>query len=94
MSMYSYVEGFIPPDQKFNEMMEIWNVCERVGVTIPKEVMDFFGHTSPDPSGMVVRLDLGHPAIRRYNQEMRDGFEVDLTKLPEHIKTIRFVNSY
>jgi hypothetical protein len=35
-----------------------------------------------------------NPCVRAYNDAMRQGFEVDIDKLPKNLTTVRFFNSY
>lgn len=92
MGMSTHAVGFRPPDKQWKKMKRIWEDCEEAGVSIPKEVEKFFQGESPgDAPGM--EIDLGE-AVTRYNAEMCDGYEIDVTKLPEGVKIIRVYNSY
>lgn len=93
MSMSTFVMGFRPPDEKWKKMKAIWDSCKKAGVEAPKEVDSFFGGEPPDDSGVEVKLE-GTLCCREYREEMRDGFEIEISKLPKDIKIIRFVNSY
>jgi len=95
MGMSSSVAGIVPADDKFNEMKTIWEMCENSNVAIPQEVIDFFDGDRHDPAGVVVylRSDLGG-AVSEYNNDMQEGFEVDISRLDPKFKIIRFVNSY
>jgi hypothetical protein len=95
MSMHSYVKGIKPADAKFKKMLAIYQQCEEMQISIPAEVDAFFDGERPDESGVVVDLDVTkNGPVQEYHAEMREGFEVDITKLPKDIKIIRFVNSY
>lgn len=96
MSMSSSVRGFVPPDDKFKKMLKAYKSCEDAGISPPKEVRDFFNDETPDPAGVEINLkDKKYKdAVKVYHAEMQEGFEIDLTKLPDDIKVIRFVNSY
>jgi len=93
MSMSSSVVGFKPPDAKFKEMLAIWKACEKANVDPPQAVVDFFNDEDPDPSGVMVDIEK-LPAVSEYSDEMQEGFEVDIRKLPPDIKIIRFWNSF
>lgn len=89
--MSTHVVGIKPPDEKFEQMLEIYQSCEKAGVSIPKEVLEFFNYEEPDEAGVIVNIqdtsavdDLGG----------NSGYEVDVTLLPPDIKIIRFFNSY
>lgn len=95
MGMSSYVQGIKPPDETFNKMYDAWDACQKAGVEPPKKVTDYFNDETPDEAGVVVSLDATKKGpVQEFNDDMREGFEIDLRKLPPDIKIIRFVNSY
>ncbi len=91
MSMSSSVSGFRPPDAHYRKMMAAYKACNDAGVAIPREVDDFFNGETPDPAGTEVGLG---KAVTEYHDEMQEGFEVDISKLPKGVTIIRFVNSF
>jgi len=91
--MSTRVKGFKPPDDKWKKMKAIWDACEEAGVDTPKRVYKFFDGVPPDESGVEVEL-METPCCREYREEMRDGYEIEVAKLPKDIKIIRFWNSY
>ena len=93
MSMSTHVIGFAPPDDKWRRMKDVWDACELAGVSAPPEVIDFFEGREPNENG--VRVDLeNHECVRRYNENMKDGFEIEVKKIPANVTFIRFYNSY
>jgi len=94
MGMSSSVDGIVQADDKFNEMKAIWEMCENTNVAIPQEVVDFFDGERPDDAGVVVWINNNSQAVTEYNDDMQEGFEVDISKLDPKFKIIRFVNSY
>lgn len=74
-------------------MKKIWDACNEAGVTIPSKVLEFFNHEEPDDAGVSIALE-GTPAVKEYTADMREGFEVEISKLPASVKFIRFWNSY
>lgn len=97
MGMTSSVYGVITPDNTWKKMKAIWDACEDGGITPPKEVVDFFRGEEPDFNGSTILLANQYDTFygtKKYSADMKDGFEVDITKLPPHVKIIRFVNSY
>ena len=91
MSMSTHVVGFVPPDDKWRQMKQVWDACERAGVECPPDVYKFFNDEPPDECGHEVSLK---GALRPYKAEMHEGFEVDISKLPPNVKIIRFWNAY
>lgn len=100
MGMSSYVVGIVPPDETWKKMKAAWDACEAAGIPVPEPVRRFFNGEAPDPAGVVVPLGSAWKApeagsaVQPYKGDAADGFEVDLAKLPPHVKRIRFVNSY
>lgn len=93
MGMSTHVVGIRPPDDLWHKMKAVWDACSTIGVEIPDEVQDYFGGQAPDPKGVVVSLR-GTGCVQEYKAEMREGFEVDISKLPKNVKIVRFYNSY
>jgi hypothetical protein len=94
MSMSLHVEGFIPPDAKFQKMFEVYRACEKAGVDIPAEVDEFFNGETPDAAGVRVSLTYGpkyKDAVKEYEGDEGMGYDVDLRKLPADIKILRFL---
>jgi len=91
MGMSTHIVGFRPPDEKWKAMKAIWDACRKADVSVPREVDDFFNGEVPDPAGVEVPLK---EAVRDWGDESRDGFEVDVTKLPKDVTIIRFYNSW
>ena len=92
MSMTTNVVGFRPADEQWGQMKAVWNCCKEAGVAPPKEVLDFFDFEDPNGlPGMEVALG---KSLTEYRSDGRDGFEVDLTKLPPGVTIIRMYNTY
>jgi type IV secretory pathway TraG/TraD family ATPase VirD4 len=91
MGMSTHVVGIKPADEKFNQMRSLWEACEKARVTIPLEVVEFFGGETPDEAGVIVDLE---NAVQPWRDDSADGYEVDITKLPKDVKIIRFYNSW
>ena len=98
MGMSSGVKGIKPADAKYKKMLAIYKQCEDAGVSVPKEVDAFFEGETPDPIGVVVRLDnqKKYPGVvEAYSEhDMAEGFQVHVDKLPKDVKIIRFTNSW
>lgn len=94
MSMSTHMLGFHPPDKKWKQMKAVWDSCEKAGVDIPENVLEFFGGVdAPDERG--VEIDLEElPCCSEYDDDGQEGFEIDISKLPENITHLRFFNGY
>lgn len=89
MSMSTHVVGFRPPDKLWLQMKEVWDACVAANILHPPEVESFFDGEPPDPSGVHVEID-----ATEWRDDMREGYEVDVRSLPEHVYVIRFYNSW
>jgi hypothetical protein len=103
MGMSMYVEGIKLPDEDFKKMLAAYHACEEAGIPIPKEINDFFEGETPDELGVVVQLgseygDYGdernHLCCEIFSENGHNGYIIDVSKIPEDIKFIRFVISY
>lgn len=93
MGMSTYVVGIKPANDRWSQMKEIWDVCDKADVNVPKQVIDFFDQCVPDEKGVLIELG-GHECLCEWGNEHQSGFEVDIRKIPEDIKIIRFINSW
>lgn len=92
MGMSTHIVAFRQPDEKWNKMKAVWVACEKAGVSIPRDVEEFFNHENPnDKMGMEVKIN---KALSGWGDGSRQGYEVDLEKLPKDVKILRFYNSY
>lgn len=89
MGMSTHVVGFVPPDQTWIEMKRAWDACKEARVPIPAEVEKFFQWNAPDDAGVEIALP-----VRSWYDDSREGYEIDVCLIPEHVKTIRFYNSW
>ena len=94
MSMSTYIKAFIPDtDKEYQKHKMIWEVCDEANVSLPKETEEYFkGYNEPEEKLEVVLIKNIHYC--NYDADSQNGFEVDLTKLPEGVTKLRFINSY
>jgi hypothetical protein len=93
MGMSTHVVGIKPPDKKWKVMKDAWDACTAAGISVPDEILEFFGHEKPDDAGVIVEID-DTPAVSEYKEDGVEGFEVKVNKLPQDVTVIRFYNSY
>lgn len=93
MGMSTYVVGIKPPDAKWLAMKKVWDACNEADTSVPVEVLAFFGDDGPDQRGVVVDLE-ETAACQPYREDMVEGFEIDIRKLPPDVKIVRFTNSW
>lgn len=96
MGMSTHVVGFKPPDETWSKMKAAWDSCEAAGVPVPDSVLKFFGYSPPDPAGVEVDQKALEAcgAVRKWSEEMQEGFEIDVSKVPVDVKIVRVYNSY
>jgi len=93
MSMSVFVWGIIPNDEKWKKMKKIYDACQDSDIDPPEEVLEYFDYEDPHPHGR--RIDLTEePNNCALKIGEVDGFEVDLSLVPEYVKIIRFENSW
>jgi hypothetical protein len=100
MSMSTHVVGSRPADEKWRKMKAVYDACTAASMEVPKEVEEFFGHERPDEAG--VKIDLSydyrtkktHESCSAWKDDMQEGYEIDVSKLPKDVKIIRFYNSW
>lgn len=94
--------GFRPPDDRWKEMKMIYDACEAADIEPPREVTNFFDGEEPDDAGVEIdlteRSDAGGGilvvAATPWEDDMREGYEIDLRKLPKDLIKIRVYMSY
>jgi hypothetical protein len=91
MSMATYVEGFIPPDDAWRKMRDVRNACVAAGIRVPDDVDRFFNFEAPDPQGQRVPLK---DVAKEWRNEHSEGIEIVIADIPKSVKVIRFINSW
>ena len=91
MSMSTHIIAFRPPDEDWLKMKQVYDACLTAGIDIPDQVASFFGDDRPDDTG--VRIDIDH-LLEEWQEDSRQGFQLELSKLPADIKILRFYNSW
>jgi hypothetical protein len=90
MGMSTYVlllrDGSCPHHQL---KVKVLQACLEADVAVPEEVDKYFDGTDDPDYGLIIPFE-----AREYNGEHETGVEIDISELPEGVKTIRFLNSY
>ncbi len=90
------VVGIRPPDETWKKMKAVFDACVAARVPVPKEVEQFFNHKTPDALGVVVEhknLELAG-VLKAVGGDMWEGYEIDLSKLPDDVKVLRVANHF
>lgn len=88
-----HIKGIRPPDEEYQQYKAVYDACRKAGVPVPDRVLDFFDYQEPSPNGILTDLDLSD-AVKSYEAVEREGFEVELAKLPKNITHLRFYLSW
>ena len=91
MSMSTHIVGFRSPDDQYKNMAKVWYACVSAKLSIPDEVLAYFGGYKPDDSGVEINLD---KIAKEWSDDARSGYEIKLKDLPSDLTSIRFFNSY
>lgn len=95
MGVHFFVKGFKPVNDTWRKMYAAYEACESAGVAPPKEVLDFFEgvkFTYIEAAG--IETDINEAITPWDDGDAREGFEVDIDKLPEGVTVVRFGCSY
>lgn len=93
MSQSMHVIGVGKPDENHRKMYAAYQSCLAAGISIPDEINEYFDWSTPNENGRKIELRRGD-SIKEYKADMREGFDVDLSKLPPNITHVRFFVSY
>lgn len=93
MGMHSHVIGIRPPNDEYQKKVTAWKACVAANIDVPQELMDYFEGEGPREGGMQLNLE-DHHCCEIFNEEMKDGFTIELEHVPEGVKFIRFYNAY
>jgi len=93
----THVSGARDLDGKFSKMMAVKLACDAVPVDYPLEVKQYFGMNADDGEEHLRKemasVDISG-AVLLYNEDGAYGYEVDLSKLSDEAKKIRFESSW
>lgn len=87
MSATIGVEGLKPKTEEYEKKLQIYKLCEELLIEPPAEIIKFF-HGKMCEDGIVTEIP--SDALNEYRKGCKEIIDVDLTKLPDDIKTLRF----
>jgi hypothetical protein len=99
MSMSMHCFAVKPSDKDYKLKAEAYRACEAARIAIPDDLAKFFNYERPDLTGVTQEIgnewDVDkHSSCVRFKGDSQSGFEVDITKLPDGTRFVRFVCSY
>jgi phage terminase large subunit GpA-like protein len=89
MGMSTHVVGYGPPDERWRQMKAIWDGCKAARIPVPDEVEKFFGYSPPDDKGVEITIQ-----ATAWSDGDREGYEIEVAKIPPQCSVIRFYNSW
>lgn len=94
MEIAKRIEAFIPDtDQEYLKHKDLWVICNRSGVSLPIETQEYFeGCDEPEDKLRIELKSMVH--YMEYNNDMKDGYDVFIDKLPKGVTQIRFIIDY
>ena len=97
MGMSTHIVGLRDLDGKFKQMIDVKLACEKAGIDYPQGVSRYFDGNESEPviylEENLREVDISK-AVSEYLGESKNGYTVDITKLPKDVNEIRFYNSY
>ena len=99
MGMSTRIEAFIPDtDTEYQKHAKVLLVCHQAGLKeLPPETAKYFGskHVNPELLDEKLSFTLTKGVhYKDYTEDMIEGYEIFVDKLPKEISKIRVYNSY
>lgn len=84
--------GFRPPEEEYKQKIAVYFACKKAGVSLPREIEDFFQDQTPTECGITINLEEWHGCCSFSRNEMtgEDVYRVHLNKLPKGVEIIIF----
>lgn len=96
MGMSTSIVGVRDLDKQFAKMAAVKEACEKAGIEYPPGLLAYF--SSPGENIAYLRQEMEEvdisAAITKTSEDATNTWEVDLKKLPEDVKAVRFSNGY
>jgi hypothetical protein len=87
--MSTHVVGFVPPDEQWKQLKAVHDACTAAGIEVPSEVEMVIGSNPTEHGREVDIVD-----VEEWYSTGREGYDVDVSKLPPGVTVIRFYNSW
>jgi hypothetical protein len=101
MGMSTYIIGFVSPENEnyhsmggYKKHSKVLIACIEAGISeLPKETAEYFGSKYPEKYLLEEKLEIKIPK-HKYSEDMKEGFEIIISEIPDGVHKIRFVNSW
>lgn len=98
MGMSTHIKAFIPDtDPEYQRHRKVLLACDEAEVSLPKETAEYFGVIDFDKNTLDDKLEFdikNSDCLSKWKDHDADGYEIDLTKLPQGVTKIRFYNEW
>jgi len=97
MGMSVHIKGIRDLSKRFDKMMAVKEACDKARIDYPADVYDFFGpEACEDREYLATEMETIEIEVERprAGHAAEDRYEIDLSKLPEDVKKIRFAIGY
>ncbi len=85
MGIDCYVKAIRSPDEKWQKMKAIYDLCIEQDIDVPDDVEYFFNGEEPDEKGIEVTMH-----AEEWSNEDYDGYEIKVSDIPKDVTIIRF----
>lgn len=96
--MSTNIYAFTPDtDPTYQKHKKILLACKEAEVSLPKETAEYFWENDPEEYLLEQKLQVELEKwvhYEEYNEEYWAWFEIDVSKIPQWVSKIRFLNSW
>lgn len=89
MSVSLGMYGVMPPTDEYRKKLAVYRACRAAKVEVPEEVQRFFDDHEPDELGIEVDVRDNRQCTTEFSDDCREGYVVDLEKLPRGVRYLR-----
>ena len=96
MGMSTHCIGLKNDSEEYQKHARVVEACFDAGCErLPEKTANFFGHEDPDPCRLLESLTIESDGwATEWADDCAEGYEVEVSKIPPSVKTIRFYNSW
>lgn len=92
--MSTHVVGLRAPTPQHLKMLAAWRANEEAELEQPQKLRDYFGDHWPAEGDDAMIVAVPKSAVKEYQGDYCSGFDVNLSKLPGGVTSLRFYNSW
>jgi len=79
------VTALCKPDDQFQSMKKVWEACTEALLDVPDEVYEYFGEEGPGDDDMMAE----DVELTEFSENMVDGWQINLSELPENAEILQ-----